>query len=41
MTNPGWNLSRPRPAKPFISRIFWTGLLVLAMLGAISMAVRP
>ena len=38
MTNPGWNISRPRPAKPFIARIFWTGLLALALLGAISMA---
>lgn len=32
MSHNGWNISRPRPAAPFLSRIFATGLFVLTFL---------
>lgn len=39
MTNPGWGM-KPRPAPYFGFRVFWTILLVAALLGAISLAAR-
>lgn len=32
MTSPGWNISRPRPVRPFISRILLFGGAVLLIL---------